>query len=85
MVVILFLVISLLVAQSSRNDQEQNSTSKFNIDAEIDKIMHAPPEKRRILMNRLKRKIYQLNLEIQSSQLLNLQHLLNTATHRGRR
>ena len=84
MVIILFLVISLL-AQSSQEEQEQNSTSKFDIDAEIEKIMHAPPEKRRVLMNRLKRKIYQLNLEIQSSQLLNLQHLLNTATHRGRR
>ena len=78
---ILFLLLDLLFAQ----ERDYNSSS-FNIDKEIDKIMQAPIKKRRILMNQLKRKIFQLNIEIQSSHLLNLQHLLNRQfKHRGLR
>ena len=66
---------------------EQNTTKeeKFDIDAEIAKIMKAPPKKRRILMNELKRKIFKLNLELQSSHLLHLQNILNLnhAPNRG--
>ncbi len=60
---------------------EENVTQPFDIDKEIDKIMHAPPKQRRILMNELKRKIFKLNLDIQSSQLINLQRLLNRKIH----
>ncbi|MRJ02050.1 MAG: hypothetical protein GXO19_04175 [Epsilonproteobacteria bacterium] len=64
---------------------DSNLSQSFDIDREIDRIMHAPPEQRRLLMNALKRKIFQLNLEIQSTQLLNLQRLLNLKAHkRGR-
>ncbi|MRI58754.1 MAG: hypothetical protein C6H99_04510 [Epsilonproteobacteria bacterium] len=67
---------------------EQNVTKeKFDIDAEIAKIMKAPPSKRRILMNELKRKIFKLNLELQSSHLLHLQNILNSnhVRNRGKR
>ncbi len=78
---ILFFLSALLFGESS--DQNRGS---FDIDKEIDKIMQAPLKKRRILMNQLKRKIFQLNIEIQSSHLINLQHLLNRQfKHRGLR
>ncbi|MRI83932.1 MAG: hypothetical protein C6I00_05870 [Nitratiruptor sp.] len=64
---------------------EHNQSLPFDLDREIDKIMQAPPHKRRILMNALKRKIFELNLEVQSAQILNLQRLLNLKAHtRGR-
>jgi len=71
-------------------DENRTKKEKFDIDEEIAKIMKLPPKKRRILMNRLKRKIFELNLEIQSSHLLRLQNLLNRARvhhhhHRGKR
>ena len=64
---------------------EENVTQPFDIDKEIDKIMHAPPKQRRILMNELKRKIFKLNLDIRSTKLLNLQKIMNLRAlqHRG--
>ncbi len=76
------LLLSLLHAQ-----QESNATKKqkFDIDREIAKIMQAPPDKRRELMNALKRKIFKLHLDIQSSHLIHLQKIMeNRIQHRGK-
>ncbi len=54
--------------------KEDNKT--LDIDCAIAQIMKAPPKKRRILMNKLKRKIFQMNIELQSSHLLHLQNIL---------
>jgi len=54
--------------------KDDNKT--LDIDCAIAQIMKAPPQKRRILMNELKRKIFELNLELQSSHLLHLQNII---------
>ena len=78
--------ISVILSALLFGQNGENNASSFDIDKEIEKIMKAPPEKRRILMNELKRKIFELNLEVQSSHLINLQHLLNRQIkHRGLR
>ncbi len=80
------LVVAFLLVATLFAENEQNTTTPFDIDKEIEKIMQAPPQQRRLLMNELKRKIFKLNLEIQSSQITNLQRLLNMNTHqRGHR
>lgn len=81
-----FLFVSIVLSALLFAQSTDKNKSTFDIDKEIDKIMQAPPEKRRILMNKLKRKIFELNLEMQSSHLINLQHLLNRPIkHRGLR
>jgi len=74
----------LILAAVLMGEQNATDKKKFDIDAEIAKIMKAPPEKRRILMNELKRKIFKLNLELQSSHLLHLQNILNSNHVRNR-
>ncbi|BCD62602.1 hypothetical protein NitYY0826_C1484 [Nitratiruptor sp. YY08-26] len=74
-----------LLSYDVNSTKETNISKRFDIDAEIEKIMQAPLSKRRELMNELKRKIYQLNIDLQSSQLINLQHIINTPIHRGKR
>ncbi|SMC10011.1 hypothetical protein [Nitratiruptor tergarcus] len=74
-----------LLSYDVNSTKEANISKRFDIDAEIEKIMQAPLSKRRELMNELKRKIYQLNIDLQSSQLINLQHIINTPIHRGKR
>ncbi len=79
--VVLILCLAVFLGAFEGNESNQ---SAFDIDAEIAKIMKAPPKKRRLLMNELKRKIFKLNLEIQSSHLLHLQNILNS-NHRLRK
>ncbi len=75
---ILSLLVLLLVFMVA---DESNTTKKFDIDKEIEKIMAAPQAERRHLMNELKRKIFELNLDIQSSQIIHLQKILRTPLH----
>ena len=72
---LLALLLVFLIADDS------NTTKKFDIDKEIEKIMAAPQSERRHLMNELKRKIFELNLDIQSSQIIHLQKILGMREH----
>ena len=61
--------------------KDDNKT--LDIDCAIAQIMKAPPKKRRVLMNELKRKIFELNLELQSSHLLHLQNIIGNRPTQG--